>query len=83
MRDIAERRVTSGIRRGDSTNGSPPVMMTSQMLGCARDVGEGRVDLALARELASAAWPHHLAAEAEAAVDRADVRRASSSTRSG
>ena len=32
-------------RRGDSTSGSPPVRITSQISGCARDIGERRVEL--------------------------------------
>ena len=61
------------MRRGDSMNGSPPVRITSQMAGVGGDVGERGVE-GLVRQRLRTAGPHHLAPEAEAAVDRADVR---------
>ncbi len=62
----------SSSRRGDSTSGSPPVRITSQISRCRGDIGEGRIQR-VGRQRAEPLRAHHLAAEAEAAIDRADM----------
>ena len=62
--------VTSATRRGDRMSGSPPVRITSQISRVRADVGERRGELGVGQGR-GLARPHHLAAEAEAAVDRA------------
>ena len=59
-------------RRGESTSGSPPVRITSQISRMRADIVERGGELR-ARERAPV--PDHLAAEAEAAIDRADMDR--------
>ncbi len=75
-------RVSAEARRADSMKGSPPVTMTSQISGCAADVGERSFEFG-GREIAVLLRADHFAAEAEAAIDRTDMARALSSTRSG
>ena len=73
VRDRAEPpRRPRATRRGDSINGSPPVRITSQISGLSGDVGERRIERRAGERL-HAARADHLAAEAEAAIDRADV----------
>ena len=63
----------AAIRRGDSSSGSPPVRMTSQISGRRADIIERRRQLGRAQ--ARALGPDILAAEAEAAIDRAGMMR--------
>ncbi len=60
-------------RRGAIINGSPPVTMTSQISGPLADIVERCLQLRRRQRLA--ARSHDLAAEAEAAIDRADMDR--------
>ena len=64
----------SASRRGDSISGSPPVRITSQISRVRADIVQ-RVVVGALRERARLARPDHLAAEAEPAIDRADVHQ--------
>ena len=70
-------RVTSAMRRGDRMNGSPPVRITSQIAGCRARCSRAPRQVGSPTGPSPLPGPDHLAAEAEAAVDRADARRSS------
>ncbi len=77
MRDRGEPlRDLRGCGRGDSMNGSPPVRIDLPDLGPRGD-DRRAPRRASPPDSASRAGPDHLAAEAEAAIDRAGMRRAS------
>ena len=69
---IAASRATTALsRRADSTSGSPPVRITSQISRMRADIAERGIERLRREPLARRA--DHLAAEAEPAIDRADV----------
>ena len=74
MRDRAQ--LSAGFaprRRGESISGSPPVRITSRISGWARDIGIGGLQFGFGQQAAIGA--DLLAAEAEAAIDRAGQQR--------